>query len=470
VHSLALVADSFHMLNDVLSLCVGLWAVNVAKTKRRSKSFTYGWQRAETLGALVNGVFLVALCFSIMLEAIQRFFDPPEISNPKWILIIGSAGLAMNILGLFLFHDHGHAHKHESKRDVEYAAEEGHATLADDTGDVLPGNTINAASSPKAAKTKPTSAPRTHLSASVPVNGPHRIRRKPRTSGTWDEVGSHPLSIRNDIIAASKFNEAETETEALLADGADITRETTPLLEHANRRETPRSGTKHDNDHHSSGGHSHSHGDLNIRGLFLHVMGDALGNVGVIATALFIWLTPYPWRFYSDPVVSLFISFIILTSALPLCRAASRILLMATPGSINIDDVKSAVLSLPGVVGCHHIHVWQLSDTTLVSSLHVRVAYDFKREGSGEYMRLAREIRRCLHDYGIHSTTVQPEFCEDGREAGTRREREEPGTEDESCREEDTASESHFLPQRGESSGCLLECGDECARCCETNV
>jgi zinc transporter 1 len=202
-------------------------------------------------------------------------------------------------------------------------------------------------------------------------------------------------------------------------------------------------------------------------------MGDALGNVGVIATALFIWLSPYSWRFYSDPVVSLFISFIILTSAIPLCRAASRILLMATPGSINIDDIKSDVLSLPGVVGCHHVHVWQLSDTTLVSSLHVRVSYDFKREGSGEYMRLAREIRRCLHEYGIHSTTIQPEFCEDGREAGARKDRppaSEPGTEDESCREEDTASESHLPPQHGESSGCLLECGDECARCCEPNV
>src|ERR1700710_1742063 len=102
VHSLALVADSFHMLNDVLSLCVGLWAVHVAKSKPRSNTFTYGWQGAETLGALVNGVFLAALCFSIMLEAIERFFNPPEIGNPKWILGVGSAGLVTNILGLFL--------------------------------------------------------------------------------------------------------------------------------------------------------------------------------------------------------------------------------------------------------------------------------------------------------------------------------------------------------------------------------
>jgi zinc transporter 1 len=270
----------------------------------------------------------------------------------------------------------------------------------------------------------------------------------------------------------------EEDENGVLSDGMDISRETSPLLEHSYRQgEVPGSRAKPIRHRHGSAlspskGSSHSHGDLYIRGVFLHVLGDALGNIGVIATALFIWLTPFSWRFYSDPIVSLLISFIILTSAVPLCRAASRILLMATPGGINIDQIKADILSLPGVVGCHHIHVWQLSDTTLVSSLHVRVSYDFKRDGSGEYMKLAKEIRRCLHDYGVHSTTIQPEFCEDGRPAGSSKDRanvSEPVTEDESCREDDTASESYMPARFGGSSGCLLECGDECARCCETN-
>jgi solute carrier family 30 (zinc transporter), member 1 len=83
--------------------------------------YTYGWHRAEILAALVNGVFLLALCFSIFLEAIGRFFSTPgtyryllpalayvndftEISNPKLVVIVGSFGLASNIVGLFLFH------------------------------------------------------------------------------------------------------------------------------------------------------------------------------------------------------------------------------------------------------------------------------------------------------------------------------------------------------------------------------
>ena len=82
--------------------------------------YSYGWHRAEILAALINGVFLLALCFSITMEALERFFSTPgafislspqarhsirpEISNPRLVVIVGSFGLASNIVGLFLFH------------------------------------------------------------------------------------------------------------------------------------------------------------------------------------------------------------------------------------------------------------------------------------------------------------------------------------------------------------------------------
>ena len=70
-NSMALVADSFHMLSDVISLIIGLLAVRMA-SKRSSKN-TFGWVRAEVLGALVNSVFLLALCFSIFIESVKSF-------------------------------------------------------------------------------------------------------------------------------------------------------------------------------------------------------------------------------------------------------------------------------------------------------------------------------------------------------------------------------------------------------------
>ena len=116
---------------------------------------------------------------------------------------------------------------------------------------------------------------------------------------------------------------------------------------------------------------------------------------------------------YFDPAISLFITVIILCSAIPLCKAASRILLQAVPYGLSIDDIKEDIEDLPGIVSCHDIHVWQLSDTQLVASLHVQVDFDFEGEGSARYMKLARAIRQCLHEFGVHSSTIQPEFCLD---------------------------------------------------------
>ena len=69
---------------------------------------TYGYARAEVVGALINAVFLFALCFSITVQALKRFVKPEKIHDPKMILIVGGVGLFINIIGLVIFgHSHG---------------------------------------------------------------------------------------------------------------------------------------------------------------------------------------------------------------------------------------------------------------------------------------------------------------------------------------------------------------------------
>jgi cation diffusion facilitator family transporter len=107
--SVALVADAFHMLSDVISLVIGIIAVRIVK--RRSDINTYGWVRAEVVGANINTVFLIALCLTIVFDAIKRFIEPEPIENVNLLLIVGSVGLGINIIGLFLFQGfHGHSH------------------------------------------------------------------------------------------------------------------------------------------------------------------------------------------------------------------------------------------------------------------------------------------------------------------------------------------------------------------------
>lgn len=302
-----------------------------------------------------------------------------------------------------------------------------------------------------------------------------------------DTIAIHPASFRNDIIAASHFNEqneSEPDDDVVLDDEVTSSSPTemSSLMKHPNgsprkydhKHSTSHSSPskkmqehRHDSSHaahnHSKpkdasvgGGHGHSHGDLNMRGVFLHVMGDALGNIGVIASALFIWQTSYKWRFYADPAVSLVITVIILASALPLCKAASRILLQAVPTGMSVDDIKQDIEDLPRVISAHHLHVWQLSNTRLIASLHVRVDCAIEGTGSAQYMHLATQIRECLHAYGIHSSTIQPEFCLPSDNHSSK-----PGSST-------TAVNSSGQVSPTANDSCLLVCGNDCNKdqCC----
>jgi len=153
-------------------------------------------------------------------------------------------------------------------------------------------------------------------------------------------------------------------------------------------------------------GHGHSHSDsMNMRALVLHVLGDALGNVGVIASGLIIWLTAWPYKYYSDPIISFVITIIIFSSALPLVRSTSFILLQGVPHTVSLEQVRRAILSVEGVLSLHELHIWQLSENKIVASVHVLVA-----SKKHDFMPVAAKIRKVLHLHGIHSSTIQPEY------------------------------------------------------------
>ncbi|MDU4913609.1 MAG: CDF family zinc efflux transporter CzrB, partial [Staphylococcus epidermidis] len=95
-NSLALLSDGFHMLSDAISLGVALIAFIYAE-KHATKSKTYGYKRFEILAALFNGVTLFIISIIIIIEAIRRFLEPPEVQS-KEMFIISVIGLMVNII------------------------------------------------------------------------------------------------------------------------------------------------------------------------------------------------------------------------------------------------------------------------------------------------------------------------------------------------------------------------------------
>lgn len=111
--------------------------------KKWSKN-TFGWARAEVLGALVNAVFLVALCFSISVESIKRFIDLEQIHNPKIVLLVGFLGLLINLVGLLLLKDGGHGHSHGGHNKLAQMS-----SIDDNENDFIFGETQTKKPSPK---------------------------------------------------------------------------------------------------------------------------------------------------------------------------------------------------------------------------------------------------------------------------------------------------------------------------------
>lgn len=373
--SLALVADAFHALSDFLALGIAFYAVKLAQRKmpelpvvtaeaaattkdssrdlksqeqqivrhKLHQQLTFGLQRAEVLGALINATFLLSLSFSVLVQAIERFFSIAStgegtVTNPKLVLIVGVAGFTLNVIGMFMFHEHhGHDHGHGHSRD----------------------------------------------------------------------------------------------------------------------------GNAHDHSGHS---HSHGHGhgkDLNAYGVFLHVTGDALGSLAVIASALVNWLCVGDWRYYFDPAISVLFTIIIAITTIPLIIRTAKIMMLATPSSVSMPELKKAILDVEGVLDLHEVHVFELKSGVLVASLHVVIEDNDSRaallplrngdvkgivwcespdcpetsscgtcgekakaaaassganNGNGgvetpaNYDTVALNIRLAMHRFGIHATTIQPEF------------------------------------------------------------
>ncbi|NXT92533.1 ZNT10 protein, partial [Anhinga rufa] len=285
-NSIALVSDSFNMLSDLISLCVGLSTGRIARRSRRGPRATYGYSRAEVVGALGNAVFLTALCFTIFVEAILRLARPEPIDDAQLVLIVGTLGLAVNLVGLLVFQDWGSCCR---RRD-----------------------------SPNDQKS--------------PEEGPEKKKEK--------------------------------KSEA-----------------------------------------------LNIRGVLLHVMGDALGSVVVVVAATIFHVLPLGnapcnWQCYIDPSLTIIMVFIILSSAFPLIKETSIILLQMVPKGLNMQLLTDRLARVPGVSSLHEVHVWELAGGKNIATLHI------KCQTPTDYQDAAYKIRKVFHEAGIHSVTIQPEYID----------------------------------------------------------
>jgi len=293
--SLALVADAFHYLSDLVGFVVTLVAIHMSERKNAPPELSFGWARATLLGAFFNGVFLLGLGLSILLQSIERFVDIKEVQSPGIVLVVGSVGLVLNLISGIFLHEHSMAHSHAHTNNEE-------PSLRD-----------------------------------LPIPAQHSTRQSS----------------------------------------------------------------------------SHKRMDLGMLAALVHVIGDAFNNIGVIVSALVIWRTHSPKRFYIDPAISLYIAFMILGTAIPVTKRSGAILLNSSPPGINLAHVKKDLEDIPGVLGVHELHIWQLNEEKAIASAHIVL----EQKGLRGFMDKAKTVSKYLHAHEIHSVTLQPELMPGDDEA-----------------------------------------------------
>lgn len=236
------------------------------------QDLSFGWQRAQMLGAFFNGVFLLALGISIFLQSLERFITLERVDEPELMLIMGCVGLTVNIIsavflhrrsawgwgrhvvlhrltpfGIIEHHDHGHGHGHSHGHDS-------------------------------------------------------------------------PLEADGD-------------------GGPAASAELQPLYLHADHRHTQCEEKKPGR-------------DLNMLGVMVHVIGDALNNIGVIIAAVVIWKTSYDARYYADPAAGIGISLMIFLSSIPLVKNSGTILLQSAPQGVDLGDIKHDLEDVGFALSC----------------------------------------------------------------------------------------------------------------------
>jgi cobalt-zinc-cadmium efflux system protein len=162
--------------------------------------------------------------------------------------------------------------------------------------------------------------------------------------------------------------------------------------------------------------HSHDEVDLNMRGAWLHVMGDALGSVAAIAAGVCMMF--FGW-YAADALFSVVIGGLIILGSIRLIKESTNVLLEGAPAHINLAAVEDAILHTTGVSDVHDLHVWTITSGRDALSAHVIHAETISQS------ELLRELRTKLHDrFGLDHLTIQMEtpdfedetfhFCNNG--------------------------------------------------------
>ncbi|KAK4529181.1 hypothetical protein CCYA_CCYA01G0038 [Cyanidiococcus yangmingshanensis] len=346
--SLAVMTDASHLLSDFAGFIISLVALQKSR-KRANQMLTYGYGRAEVLGAFTSILLIWTLTAVLVLEAVRRIIHPEPVKG-RLMFIIAVAGIFINLAMMAVLghgHSHGHEHGDHGHGIHEHA---GHDHVVTDDHLNCPWKGIDATQSFETTnRTSPVV---------VPAAGDQHQHH-----GEVDEC--EDVSV--DIEARSTLGSA---------DPSNTAKRTSSVARTVSE-------------------------SVNVHAAYLHVLGDLIQSIGVAVAALLIWWRPQ-WSL-ADPLCTLFFSAIVLYTTLRLIGDIVQVLMEGTPSNINTRDVYAALVSIDGVSEVQDLHIWSLSVGR--AALSAKLRCDASVTDAHQVTMAAEQV--CAQQFGIEHATIQ---------------------------------------------------------------
>ncbi|XP_050271389.1 uncharacterized protein LOC126715006 [Quercus robur] len=411
-NSLGLISDACHMLFDCAALAIGLYASYISRLPANNQ-YNYGRGRFEVLSGYVNAVFLVLVGALIVLESFERILDPQEISTNS-LLTVSIGGLVVNVVGLIFFHEehhhahggcsqshpHSHSHSHTHHHDQHSHDHTGHHH--EDHGNHHECITVSHECHEK----------------SCSDHGDHHEHHSCNTHGGADSCKDHINGGHDHHHDQAHQHDQHDHTHHHDHHHHQADDDHVPDVHHRHHHSDGHNvadshgqgagSQAHANSTKLSSGrdqpqkHHHHHIDHNMEGIFLHVLADTMGSVGVVISTLLI---KYKGWLVADPACSIFISVLIVASVIPLLRNSAEVLLQRVP-RMHEQELKEAlndVMKIRGICGIQNFHVWSFTNTDVVGTLNLHISAETDKASTKAH------VSRILNDAGIKDLTLQVE-------------------------------------------------------------
>ncbi|XVE83884.1 hypothetical protein DITRI_Ditri16bG0124000 [Diplodiscus trichospermus] len=443
-NSLGLISDACHMLFDCAALAIGLYASYISRLPANNQ-FNYGRGRFEILSGYANAVFLVLVGALIVLESFERILDPQEISTNS-LLTVSIGGLVVNVVGLIFFHeehhhahggscshshshshshDHHHQHSHVHERHVQHhefinvsnGCHESCSGHEHHHSNQLGSNNCHA----EDHKINTERHDHDHVHDHTPhdcahhhVHHDHGHQHDHAHSHDHHDHGHqhyHAHSHGHHDFAHHHDHDdhrhQHDHKDHHHDQGAGL-HSHTHCSEFEGHLSSAHSGSKHNqllSDGKEQQKHQHRHIDHNMEGIFLHVLADTMGSVGVVVSTLLI---KYKGWLVADPACSIFISVLIISSVIPLLRNSAEILLQRVPRGQEqgLKKAISDVMKMKGVCRIQNFHVWSFTSTDIVGTINLHISAETDKAAT------KAQVSHILHDAGIKDLTLQVECVE----------------------------------------------------------